>query len=146
MSRPLALPPERLLRTLSDAIGDFTPVGSFARDYLVHDVAGLPRGAQTLDVDIAILVASMTDYRARLRQLDGPRGSGLTFQVEGVAVDVIPYGTELATTGIIEPIPGVALDVTGRGALQHQPPDPAIALDPHRPVPDRPIRGATAST
>ncbi len=113
MTGPLSLLPETLLQTLSDAVGDFTLVGSFARDHLVHDVAGLPRVAQTLDVDIAILVPSMAEYGGRLRHLDGPRGSGLTFRVEGVAVDVIPFGPELTTTGIIEPIPGVTLDVTG---------------------------------
>lgn len=55
--------PEGLLLTLGQLIPEFTLVGSFARDYWVHTIAGLPRGARTLDVDIAILVPSIDAYR-----------------------------------------------------------------------------------
>ena len=41
--------PEGLLQTLGELVPEFTLVGSFARDYWVHTIAGLPRGARTLD-------------------------------------------------------------------------------------------------
>ncbi|WP_262851388.1 hypothetical protein [Mumia quercus] len=47
-----------------------------------------------------------------MRTLDGPRGTGLAFSVHGHTVDVLPYG-DVAVDGIIEPAPGVTLDVTG---------------------------------
>lgn len=107
-----ALPPG-LLQTLSRVIPEYTLVGSFARDYRVHNVAGLPRGARTLDVDISILVTSLDDYRERLKQLDGPHGVGIRFVVDGVQVDVIPYGPEVAPDGIVQTADGITLDVTG---------------------------------
>ena len=93
-------------------------VGSFARDYWVHYVAGLPIGALTLDVDVTILVKSMDEYRERLSPLDGPTGVGLAFHVQGQLVDIIPYG-DAAQNGIIEPVPGVTLDVTGMAEAAH---------------------------
>lgn len=42
--------PEGLLQTLGELVPEFTLVGSFARDYWVHTIAGLPRGTRTLDV------------------------------------------------------------------------------------------------
>ena len=113
MTGPLAELPEGLLHTLSAVIPDFTLVGSFARDHRVHTIAGLPRVAQTLDVDIAILVPSMTDYRTQLKPFNGPHGTGIAFLIDGIQVDVIPYGPQIAPQGIVEPLEGVTLDVTG---------------------------------
>lgn len=98
---------------------EVTLVGSFARDYWVHYVAGLPLGAQTLDVDVTILVKSMAEYRKRLGPFDGPSGVGVVFHIQGQLVDIIPYG-DVATDGIIEPVPDVTLDVTGMAeAAEH---------------------------
>ncbi len=105
--------PERLLTVLNGLIPEFTLIGSFARDYRVRNVAGLPEVAQSLDVDIAILVPSLTEYRERLRQLDGPNSLGIRFGVHGFEVDVIPYGPEIAPDGVVEIVEGVTLDVTG---------------------------------
>lgn len=105
--------PERLLTVLNGLVPDFTLVGSFARDYRVRNVAGLPEVAQSLDVDIAILVPSLAEYRERLKQLDGPNGLGIRFSVDGFEVDVIPYGPEVAPDGVVEIVEGVTLDVTG---------------------------------
>lgn len=113
MTGPLAELPEGLLHTLSAVIPDFTLVGSFARDYRVHTIAGLPRVAQTLDVDIAILVPSMTDYRTQMKPFNGPHGTGIAFLINGIQVDVIPYGPQIAPQGIVETLEGVTLDVTG---------------------------------
>lgn len=94
-------------------------VGSFARDYWVHYVAGLPLGALTLDIDVTVLVSSMAEYRERLRPLDGPTGIGVVFSIQNQRVDIIPYGA-VAKDGIIEPTPEVTLDVTGMAeAAQH---------------------------
>lgn len=92
--------PAGLLQSLSRVVPEYTLVGAFARDYRVHTVAGLPLGARTLDVDISILVSSLADYRERLKQLDRPHGVGIRFVVDGVQVDVIPYGPEVAPGGI----------------------------------------------
>ncbi len=113
MSVPFTDLPEALLCELRRVVPEFTLVGSFARDYWVHSVAGLPRGARTVDVDVTILVSSMAHYRERLTQLVGPTGTGIAFRVQGFSVDVIPYGPEVAPDSIVEPIPGVTLDVTG---------------------------------
>lgn len=110
---PLTGLPEGVVGELEEAAGPFTLVGAHARDYWVHDVCGMPRPALTQDVDIAILVPSFASYRERLASLDGPVGTGLVFRVAGVLVDIIPFGPELAPDGIIEPVPGVTLDVTG---------------------------------
>ena len=110
---PLTGLPDRLLRELDDVVGAYTLVGSFARDYWIHDVCGMPRGADTKDVDISILVSSFTSYRARLKSLHGLRGTGLAFRVADVVVDIIPFGSDIAPGGILEPVPGVTLDVTG---------------------------------
>lgn len=101
------------MRNLQTLVPDLTPVGSFARDYWVHTVAGLPRGAQTLDVDIAILVPSIHEYREKLKQLDGTNATGIRFVVDGFGVDVIPYGPGVAPSGIVETADGITLDVTG---------------------------------
>ncbi|HEX8973534.1 hypothetical protein [Oryzihumus sp.] len=104
--------PVGVLKELSDVVPEMALVGSFARDYWIHTVAGLPLGAQTMDVDITILVSSMEEYRHRLKRLEGPTGTGLVFRVQGHRVDVIPYGG-ITDDGIVEPTPGVTLDVTG---------------------------------
>lgn len=113
MNRPLNDLPEGLLPALREVLPEFTLVGSFARDYRVHTVAGLPRVARTLDVDISILVPSIAEYRRRLRHFDGPHGTGIRFLVNGVSVDVIPYGPDVAPGGITETVDGITLDVTG---------------------------------
>lgn len=113
MTEAFSALPVGLLRTLSRVVPGYTLVGSFARDYRVHDVAGLPRGARTLDVDISILVSSLAEYRERLKRLDGPHGVGIRFVVDGVQVDVIPYGPEVAPGGIVQTADGITLDVTG---------------------------------
>lgn len=111
--------PFAVLAELQAVAPDITLVGSFARDYWVHDVAGLPRGALTLDIDVTILVTSMSEYRDRLRHLDGPTGVGIVFHVRGQQVDIIPYG-DLAENGIVETIPEFTLDVTGMAeAAEH---------------------------
>lgn len=109
---PARVLPVSLLEELRAHLTGFALIGSFARDYWVHGVAGLSPGALTLDVDITILAGSMEEYRERVRALDGPRGTGLVFSVHGHTVDVIPYG-DVAVGGIVEPAPGVTLDVTG---------------------------------
>lgn len=113
MTEAFSALPAGLLQSLSRVIPEYTLVGAFARDYRVHTVAGLPLGAQTLDVDISILVSLLADYRERLNQLDGPHGVGIRFVVDGVQVDVIPYGPEVAPGGIVETKDGITLDVTG---------------------------------
>lgn len=111
--------PFSVLAEIQAIVPELTLVGSFARDYWVHHVANLPIGAQTLDVDVTILVKSMAEYRERLGPLDGPTGMGVVFHVQGHRVDIIPYGA-VAQSGIIEPVPGVTLDVTGMAeAAQH---------------------------
>jgi predicted nucleotidyltransferase len=111
--------PLSVLAEIQTLVPELTLVGSFARDYWVHYVAGLPLGAQTLDVDVTILVKSMTEYHERLRTLDGPTGVGVVFHVQGQRVDIIPYG-DVANNGIIEPVPEVTLDVTGMAeAAEH---------------------------
>lgn len=110
---PITGVPHSVLDELEDVLGDFTLVGSFARDYWVHDVAGLPRGARTQDVDITILVSSLTEYRSKLASLDGPLGTGLAFRVGGWIVDVIPCGQDVAPDGILDVGDGVTLDVSG---------------------------------
>lgn len=115
---PSALP-FSVLAELTAVVPELTLVGSFARDYWVHYVAGLPLGAATLDIDVTILVASLNEYRERLRPLDGPTGVGIVFHVQDQQVDIIPYG-DLAENGIVEPMPGVTLDITGMAeANQH---------------------------
>jgi len=59
-----------------------------------------------------VAVASITDLQERTRHLTGPNASGVRYRVEGVAVDVIPYG-DIASDGWVEPSEGVVLDVTG---------------------------------
>lgn len=113
MTESFSALPAGLLQSLSQIIPEYTLVGAFARDYRVHNVAGLPLVARTLDVDISILVASLADYRERLKQLDGPHGVGIRFVVDGVQVDVIPYGPEVAPGGIVQTADGITLDVTG---------------------------------
>ena len=111
--------PFSIVAELQAIVPELTLVGSFARDYWVHYVAGLPMGALTLDVDVTILVQSMAEYRERLGQLDGPTGVGVVFRVQGQLVDIIPYG-DVAQNGIIEPIPNVTLDISGMAeAAQH---------------------------
>ncbi|MGL5928840.1 MAG: hypothetical protein ACRCY8_07895 [Dermatophilaceae bacterium] len=110
---PTDLLPVGLLREIQDHAPGIALVGSYARDYWVHGIAGLPVVARTLDVDVTVLVASMDEYRQRLRALDGPTGTGMLFRVSGYDVDVIPYGDVATDEGIIEPVPGVTLDVTG---------------------------------
>lgn len=111
--------PFSVLAEVQALVPELTLVGALARDYWVHYVAGLPVGAQTLDVDVTILVKSMAEYRERLGPLDGPTGVGVVFYVQGHRVDIIPYG-DVAQNGIIEPVPGVTLDITGMAeAAQH---------------------------
>lgn len=105
------IPREVLLR-LADAIGEFMVIGSFARDHWVHDVAQLPKGAQTIDLDVTIAVATFDEYHQRLARLSGPTGIGIVYEVAGWQVDIIPYGP-VGPNGIIEPVEGVTLDVTG---------------------------------
>lgn len=113
MTEAFSALPAGLLHSLSQMIPEYTLVGAFARDYRVHNVAGLPLVARTLDVDISILVTSLADYHERLKQLDGPHGVGIRFVVDGVQVDVIPYGPEVAPGGIVQTADGITLDVTG---------------------------------
>ncbi|WP_262851389.1 hypothetical protein [Mumia quercus] len=64
MDDPADVLPVSILDELCAHVTGFALIGSFARDYWVHGVAGLAPGALTLDVDITILVGSMEEYRS----------------------------------------------------------------------------------
>lgn len=99
-----------VLRSVGDRFPDALLIGSYARDLHAHGVARLPRGRSTQDFDFTIEAAVPEDYRTRVRDLRTLTGTGLCFEIEGFQVDLIPYGGEDV---IIEPAPGVTLDVTG---------------------------------
>lgn len=67
-------------------------VGAAARDLLIrHDLGAPPRRA-TLDVDIAVAVATWTEVKMLTTGLPVARGGTHTFSVAGMDVDIIPFG------------------------------------------------------
>lgn len=93
-------------------------VGAAARDLLIRNATGaLPQRA-TADVDIAVAVANWADY-ARLTAGLAPVGkSRHKFRVEGVEVDVIPFGgVESADRTITWPNESVMNTIGFREAL-----------------------------
>ncbi|WP_290053311.1 nucleotidyl transferase AbiEii/AbiGii toxin family protein [Amycolatopsis solani] len=71
---------------------DYLVVGATARTILSLGLVGrLPERA-TRDVDIAVKVCSWGDFQRLVGELDRQGGSVHSFLIEGVEVDVLPYG------------------------------------------------------
>lgn len=104
--------PVEALHQLRSLIGDFVVVGALARDFVVHGLAGLPRGRDTRDLDVAVAVPGRDAYAAALDSIGPPGGLILRREIAGVDVDLIPFG-ELEQEGVVEIQDGVVLDVTG---------------------------------
>lgn len=99
------------LATLSRRLGDVMLVGSWARDVCLVLDAWLDPGRMTDDLDVAVATSSLRELDERLGEL-GPRGGhGVRIYVEGVGVDVLPYGG-LASDGIVQTSADSQLDVT----------------------------------
>lgn len=103
--------PLAALRNLKERMGDWFLIGAFARDLVVNCAAGLPRGSETFDVDIAIAVANDDQYRARVAALGKEGGSRIRYRTDGFAVDVIAYGGIAPGNQFDDE--GTTLDVTG---------------------------------
>jgi len=103
--------PLTVLRNLQNTMGDWVLIGAFARDLVINVAAGLPRGSETLDVDIAIAVADDAQYQARVAGLGKQGGSRIRFRTDGFAVDVIAYGGIAPDNQFDDE--GTTLDVTG---------------------------------
>lgn len=84
--------PVTALRSLKQAMGDWFLIGALARDLVVNCAAGLPRGSETFDVDIAIAVDTDSEYRDRVAGLQQAGGSRIRYRTAGFPVDVIAYG------------------------------------------------------
>jgi predicted nucleotidyltransferase len=67
-------------------------VGAAARDVLIHHALGVPLRRTSLDIDIAVAVATWTDVANLTAGLPPARGGSHTFSVIGVEVDIIPFG------------------------------------------------------
>ncbi len=99
------------LATLSRRLGDVMLVGSWARDVCLVLDAWLDPGRMSDDLDVAVATSSLRELDERLGEL-GPRGGhGVRIYVEGVGVDVLPYGG-LASDGIVQTSADSQLDVT----------------------------------
>jgi predicted nucleotidyltransferase len=90
-------PLRKVLQEISER-ADFTGVevmivGAAARDLLIrHDLGAPPRRA-TLDVDIAVAVATWAEVETLTKGLTETRGGTHTFSVAGMEVDIIPFGS-----------------------------------------------------
>src|SRR4051794_8863921 len=68
-------------------------VGATARDIALAAEGHAPPTRATHDVDIAIMVAAMEDFAAMTGTLTpDPDGGVHTFVLDGVKVDVVPFG------------------------------------------------------
>lgn len=67
-------------------------VGAIARDILIRHVVGSPPLRATADIDVAVAVASWHDLDCLTGGLKETRGGVHKFLVDGVEVDIIPFG------------------------------------------------------
>jgi predicted nucleotidyltransferase len=71
---------------------DYTVVGATARTILSLGLVGRPPERATRDVDIAVEVCTWADFDRLVGSLERRGRSVHSFLVEGVEVDVLPYG------------------------------------------------------
>jgi predicted nucleotidyltransferase len=77
----------------ADRLGiDIMVVGAVARDILIRHQLGIDPARETADIDIAIAVESWADVDDLARTLDGRSKIPHRFVVQGVEVDMIPFG------------------------------------------------------
>lgn len=137
--------PVTILARLDDLVGDYLLVGARARDLIVHCIAGLPLGRATHDVDISIAVSDRAEWKGLLAALGAGKREGVRIHVDGVPVDVLPYGG--MTLQNVGPVPFVGGDdlAEARGLghasrLHHQGRTGSCALAGYQPL--RPLRGS----
>ncbi len=108
---PLPIP---VLRELAARFGQFMIIGAHARDRIVHELAGLELSRATRDLDLAIAVPSMLEFRALTQGLQPVGVTAMSFLVQGFRVDLIPFGG-IETNGgpVLETSDGILTDVTG---------------------------------
>lgn len=71
---------------------DYLVVGATARTILSVGLVGRPPQRATRDIDVAVAVASWADFERLATKLERRGRSPHSFLVEGVEVDVVPYG------------------------------------------------------
>ncbi len=71
---------------------EYLLVGATARTILSIGLVGRPPERATRDIDIAAAMGSWADFERLAEKLDRRGGSVHSFLVEGVEVDVVPYG------------------------------------------------------
>lgn len=76
----------------SDAAVDYMVVGATARTILSFGLVGTRPERATQDIDIAAAMGTWDDFDRFVSRLDRHGGSAHSFLVEGVEVDVLPYG------------------------------------------------------
>lgn len=87
-------------------------VGAAARDLVVHVPIGTTTKRVTEDIDVAIAVSGQGDFEAFVQGLGRVRGVEHRFQLLGVEVDVLPFGSIEKHRKILFP-DDHELDVTG---------------------------------
>jgi predicted nucleotidyltransferase len=86
----------------ADATGvEVMIVGAAARDLLIRHDLGAPPKRATLDIDIAVAVATWTEVMTLTNGLTEARGGTHTFSVAGMEVDIIPFGSIESTSRTI---------------------------------------------
>lgn len=104
--------PLETLRGLRLEIGDFVLVGMAAVDLITRALADLPASRLTRDVDVAVAVDTEPALRELTRRLvDRGGGSALHFWVDGVQVDVVPFGGVAPGDRLV--LADTTLDVSG---------------------------------
>lgn len=121
---------------------DYLVVGATARTILSIGLVGQPPGRSTRDVDIAVEVCSWEDFERLTGQLER-HGRGVhKFLVDGVEVDVVPYGGieredrtilwpddyRMNVRGLSEAAPTAETVVLPQGVTVRVPAVPALAL------------------
>lgn len=82
---------EQIVNGLREEVDDLVIIGATARDLLASHAGKVPTTRVTKDLDVAIAVSDMGQYRVATARFD-PRHSAPQFVCEGHLLDIIPYG------------------------------------------------------
>lgn len=105
--------PRDPLAAVHDLFGECLLIGAHARDHIVNVRAGLSNSRRTSDVDFAVAVPSLEQFREATAGLQPTSDTGMRFRIQEIAVDLVPFNPEGTDEPVIEVSPGIQMDVTG---------------------------------
>ena len=106
----LLAPTQAVVKTALAAVPQLSPndlmiVGARCRDILHGALGHTFVTTATLDLDLALALSSWDAYRSLARAFPKASDSGICYRINGLAVDLLPFGAVEDPDGVVEPPP-----------------------------------------